>query len=202
MELTALLKLGILVLITLVLIGGSATTPGISAQANTSHVAAAGMQAEPPSQGIPPTYMEVVGQFDVRDFGTNPETGYVLQETVVMPVDGSSVESTTILKSGVLYKIKASGTFFVGGPGDGSGDAEYAQLEDPPSSLQDNCGWDPNDVDLGIGINDSINDDKKFPSWGNFESNHVYAIHFAGRGSSISLNYHDCGYGDNSALSP
>ena len=98
----------------------------------------------------------------------------------------------------MLYKIKASGTFFVGGPGDGLGDAEYAQLEDPPSSLQDNCGWDPNDIDLGIGINDSINDNEKLPSWGNFEPNHVYAIDFAGQASPIGLNYHDCDYGDNS----
>ena len=166
MKLTALLKLGVLVLITLVLVGGSAMTPGAEAQANTSHVAAAGVQAEPPSQGIPPTYMEVVGQLDMRNFGPNPETGYVLQETIIVPVDGSSVSSTMILKRGVLYKIKASGTFFVGGPGDGLGDAEYAQLEDPPSSLQDNCGWDPNAVDLGIGINDNINGNKKFPPGG------------------------------------
>ena len=197
MKLTALLKLGVLVLITLVLVGGSAMTPGAEAQANTSHVAAAGVQAEPPSQGIPPTYMEVVGQLDMRNFGPNPETGYVLQETIIVPVDGSSVSSTMILKSGVLYRIKASGTFYVGGWGDQMGDAEYADLSNPPSSINDNCGGTPDGVDLGIGINDSINDNEKFPSWGNFEPSHVYTIDFAGQGSSISLNYHDCAYNDN-----
>ena len=64
MKLTALLKLGILILITLVLIGGSATAPGVSAQANTSQVAAAGLQSQPPSQGISLTFMENIGQFD------------------------------------------------------------------------------------------------------------------------------------------
>ena len=38
----------------------------MEAQANTSHVAAAGLQAEPPSQGIPLTFMENIGQFDAR----------------------------------------------------------------------------------------------------------------------------------------
>jgi hypothetical protein len=124
--------------------------------------------------------------------------GYVLQETITVPVNGSLVSSTTVLKTGILYKIRASGTSNVGGLGDGLGDAEYANFSNPPSSLQDNCGGTPDGVDLGIGIDDSNNDNNKFPLWGNYEPNHVYTIDFAGQGSSISLNYHDCAYNDNS----
>ena len=65
MKLTTLLKWGTVILTALVLIGGSmTTTPGVEAQANTSHVAAAGLQSKPPSQGIPLTFIENIGQFD------------------------------------------------------------------------------------------------------------------------------------------
>jgi len=130
--------------------------------------------------------------------GDNVIPGYTLQETINVPVNGNLVSSTTVLDSGVTYKIQASGTFNVGGLGDGLGDAEYANFSNPPSSLQDNCGGTPDGVDLGIGINDTVNDNAKFPFWGGFESSHVYTIDFVGQGSSINLNYHDCAYTDNS----
>ena len=39
-------------------------TPGVEAQANMSRGAADGLQSQPPSQGIPLTFMENIGQFD------------------------------------------------------------------------------------------------------------------------------------------
>lgn len=86
--------------------------------ANNSDISDIGSEAGPPVQDLPPAYMEVVGQFDQRDDAPDLASGYALQETITVPVDGSSVASTTILGAGMLYEIKASGTFFVGGAGD------------------------------------------------------------------------------------
>ena len=83
MKLTTLLKCATIVLLTLlVFIGGLTTTPGVEAQANTSHAAAAGLQAKPPSQGIPLTFMENVGQFDasVRFQASNGNTTLFLTD--------------------------------------------------------------------------------------------------------------------------
>jgi hypothetical protein len=119
-----------------------------------------------------------------------PPPGFVLQETITVPVDGTSVTSATTLQSGVTYKIRASGTFTIGGPG--FGDAEYAF--DASNSSVTSVG---DSVDLGIGINDTINDNPKAPFWGNFTSTHEYTIDFLGAGSTIALNYHDSFYDDN-----
>lgn len=141
----------------------------------------------------------ITDQMAIRFFlpQASPLPGYTLVETITVPIDGSSVVSTTPLESGVLYKLRASGTFFIGGPGDRMADAEYADFSNPPSSLLDNCPPPFSDVDLGIGINDAQNDSDKFPFWGEFSQTHVYIIDFEGLGAPISLNYHDCFYGDN-----
>jgi len=131
---------------------------------------------------------------------THLTPSYILQETISVPVDGSSVTSSTLLDKGITYRIRASGTFRAGGPApgfDGLADAEYANFISPPSSLQNNCGGSPSDVDLGIGINDTVDDNNKFPSWGAYDPSHVYTIDFVGQGMSISLKYHDCNYWDN-----
>jgi hypothetical protein len=128
---------------------------------------------------------------------TDHPPGYVLQETIIVPVDGSVVMSASTLAAGVSYKVRASGTFAVGGPGDGQGDAEYANFSNPPGSLQDACGAGSAGEDLGIGINDTVNDSKKFPGWGVYSATHQYTIDARGTGARIQLNYHDCVYQDN-----
>ncbi len=81
-RITALAKSATIVLLMLVLIGGSALTPGVGAQANTSGVAAAGVQSQPPSQSIPLTFMENIGQFDasVRFQASNGNTTLFLTD--------------------------------------------------------------------------------------------------------------------------
>jgi hypothetical protein len=120
-----------------------------------------------------------------------PPPGYVLKETISVPVDGSVVESQTSLSDGVDYWLRASGVFHTGGPGDGLADAEYADFTNPI----DHCPV--GGVDLGVGINDTVNDASKSPSWGAFEVGHDYVTTVAGEGAPISLDYHDCAYGDN-----
>ena len=83
MKTTVLSKCATVVLLTLlVFIGGLTTPPGAGAQANTGDMAAAGIQAAPPSQGIPLTFMENVGQFDasVRFQASNGNTTLFLTD--------------------------------------------------------------------------------------------------------------------------
>lgn len=131
---------------------------------------------------------------------TDRPPGYTLQETISVPVDGSVVMSATTLVTGARYKIRASGTFSVGGPGDGRGDAEYANFSNPPASLQDVCGAGSLGEDLGIGIDDPVIDGRKSPRWGAYSATHEYTIGAPGSGARIGLNYHDCVYGDNSGM--
>jgi hypothetical protein len=77
-------------------------------------------------------------------------------------------------------------------------DAEYADFSNIPSSLQNNCGYSPSGVDLGIGINDQVNDNNKLPFWGDYDPSHVYTVDLVGQGMPITVNYHDCDYHDNS----
>lgn len=125
---------------------------------------------------------------------TTPPQGYFLLETIAVPSDGSSVVSTHTLQAGTAYKIRASGIFVIGGAGYGYGDAEYAFNEQNGNVSDTNV---PPEVDLGIAIDDTVNDIPKFPSWGSFNPSHEYTIDFAGAGAPVSLNYHDSLYTDN-----
>jgi hypothetical protein len=126
-----------------------------------------------------------------------PPAGFTLQELMILPVDGSVVQSQTALRQGVIYKLRASGTAVSGGPG--FADAEYS-FDINNGSLINNCGNSSLGVDLGIGVNDTLNTNNKFPFWGTFDATHTYTINFVGQGSPITLKYHDCAYGDNSGL--
>ena len=112
----------------------------------------------------------------------------ILLETISVPVNGSTVASTTVLQSGVEYVFEASGTFRIGGPGDGRGDAEYFNFANPPASLGDFSG----NVDIGLSIN---GDD---PDWGPYRPDHVYEQMFTGLGAAVTASYADTNYSDNS----
>jgi hypothetical protein len=114
----------------------------------------------------------------------------VLLESVTVPVNGTSVISTTVLAAGVTYTLRASGTFRVGGPGDGLADAEYANFASPPASLLDACTTAP--VDIGIAVNGAKR------RWGAFSPAHLYEITIDGTGTPVSFHYQDCNPRDNS----
>ena len=118
-----------------------------------------------------------------------------LQETITVPVDGSIVTSSTTLEGGIAYKLSASGSFVIGGPG--FADAEYA-FNSSFSTVVDHCFGLPSEVDFGIGVDDTIVDNVKSPFWGAFDPSHVYVVNLQGLGQPIMLNYHDCFYPDNS----
>lgn len=120
---------------------------------------------------------------------------FELLETIIVPTNRSSVVSKTRLIKGITYKLRASGSFSIGGPG--YGDAEYAYNPSFTVVIK-NCYDSQNGTDLGLGINDDTIDNKKFPYWGKFNPAHIYIKDFVGQGKPITLNYHDCNYGDNS----
>lgn len=119
------------------------------------------------------------------DCGIFPED-FSQIEKISVPVDGSSVVSTNVLEVGITYRLRASGTFTIGGPG--FADAEYAFGD---GNIYDHCNNDPDDVDLGISV-DGI-------GWGGYKSDHVYFANFVGKGAPITISYRDCNYPDNSA---
>lgn len=112
----------------------------------------------------------------------------VLLETITVPVNGSTVASTTVLVANAEYILEASGTFRIGGPGDGLGDAEYFNFANPPASLGDFSGG----VDIGLSIN---GDD---PDWGPYQADHIYEHAFTGLGATVTATYFDTNYADNS----
>lgn len=119
-----------------------------------------------------------------------------LLERVRVPCSGASVVSSTVLRAGVTYVLRASGTCRLGP--NNTGDAEYAfQTINPanPVYIIDKCS--PSGIDLGIGVNDPTVDGSKTPHWGAYSLSHVYTTGFTGNGAPITLNYHDCYFPDN-----
>ena len=129
-----------------------------------------------------------------------------LFDTFSVPGDGSVVTSNKVLTNGEIYQITASGQIKIGGPGYGDAEFGYSVKFDSIepgghasySGIINNCFNSPDDVDLGIGIDNTTNGKLKIPNWGTFTETHSYTINFTGKGSTISLNYHDCDYSDNS----
>jgi hypothetical protein len=134
---------------------------------------------------------------------TTPPPGYVLQETITVPLDGSNVTSTTSLVSGKTYLLRASGTANISTPTPGNcglTDAEFARFEpDNTCSLPGTPADSTGGYDLGIGINSPIASNTKGVTWGTtFNTTHQYTVPFTGTGAPISLNFHDNVYNDNS----
>ena len=141
-------------------------------------------------------YSDNSGAFTVEIFRlATPYVGFASQEVVTVPVNGSVVTTTSPLDKGLSYRVRASGSAVVGGPG--LGDAEYFYDQALASAI-DRCGDSPTGVDGGLAIDDLANDSAKFPQWGGFASSHVYTVDIIGRGLPINFSYHDCGFSDNS----
>ena len=120
-----------------------------------------------------------------------PIPGHTLLESLVVPVTGASVVSTNSLAAGESYKIRASGTMQTDDSPLILADAEYASFLAPIDNT--NTG----NVDLGIAINDTVNDSDKPPSWGPYDASHIYTVDFVGLGAPVSFNFHDSFYPDN-----
>ena len=118
----------------------------------------------------------------------SPRAQADLLETLNVPLHGSTANTAFITEVGQNYLVQVSGTFFIGGPGDGLADAEYYDFSNPPDSINDST----NGLDIGVAI-DGVN-----PMWGDYAPDHVYDILFVGTGESIAVSYVDDFYSDNS----
>ena len=131
-------------------------------------------------------------------FGIAPAQAALL-ETINLPSNGVTINSTEVLALGTPYTVEVSGTFQIGciGSPPCPTDAEYyvpsagGNAGDP----FDNTGFSNTPgvgLDVGVQIN-GINID-----WGPFEVSRIYSILFIGLGDTIALRINDSNYGDNS----
>jgi len=131
---------------------------------------------------------------------TTPPTGFTSQETLIVPVDGSTITSATTLQAGKSYLLRVTGTFIIASPPCPFADAEFARFEANntcvlPGTPQDFVG----PYDIGVGINSATVNNNKGITWSTtFKPTHRYTASFVGLGAPISVNYHDTFYPDNS----
>jgi len=109
-------------------------------------------------------------------------------EGLVVSVFDEETVSSTVLEAGVTYRLRASGTWDLGG-GE-IGDADWYQFA-MPQDIGDAS------IDIGIGIDDDVVDDDTQPDWGPYRDDHIYEIDFVGRGAPITARVHDCCYDNN-----
>lgn len=119
--------------------------------------------------------------------------GCSIDEAVLVPVDGSSVSSRTVVPAGLTIRLRAEGTFGIGGPG--LADAEYAFGSNPSDAI-DQC--EGSHLDVGISV-DGIGSGtpRKQPRWGPLSPSHRYEVSYTGAGRPLTLKYEDCYYADN-----
>jgi hypothetical protein len=134
----------------------------------------------------------MIDEPDQPDAEDGEQTFQVI-ESLEVPVDGSSVISTSQLAEDVLYRLRASGTYVINDFFDVEGDAEYFGFNTllPIADKQLT-------VDTGVAIDDDSVDLQKSPHWGSYRADHIYEIDFLGKGDSISVNLHDGNYSNNS----
>lgn len=102
--------------------------------------------------------------------------------------NGDMTKTGIVSEIGKKYFIRISGTFRIGGPGDGLADAEFADFSNPPYSLLD---YTDDGDDLGVTVNGVK------PRYGAYSPSHIYTYSFTGDGSIIRFAYFDIGYGYN-----
>jgi hypothetical protein len=75
------------------------------------------------------------------------------------------------------------------------GDADYYWADDLPDITRgDSAGG----VDLGLAINDTTIDNNRSPDWGSYTDSHVYETTMAGTGATLTAQFHDPEYSNNS----
>jgi hypothetical protein len=119
------------------------------------------------------------------------EKPFVIIETLSVPVDGSSIQSTVTLRAGEGYRLRALGTCVIA-PNGLRADAEYFFFDGDDDVMDASQKYD-----MGLAIDDAVVDLDKQPKWGPFVGSHVYEIPFAGTGAPIAASFHDLRPGNN-----
>jgi hypothetical protein len=125
-----------------------------------------------------------------------PSIGVSTIETLQIPVEKITVESTMTANSGDIYLLQASGAAFVGAANLGMGDAEYDDWSATGGGANNNDGA----CDFGIGVDETdICQGPRMRWWGPYRNDHVYYMLYTGTGSHVSFLYFDSNYSDNSS---
>lgn len=132
-------------------------------------------------------------RFAAQHCTTLAPSGSDLLERLALPLDGSTITTSSALELGRHYELRVWGTAPVGAPGDGLGDADYMDFSNEPASVLDSCGTT---VDFGVGVN-SPPGGAKTVSWGSYCSSHSYTMDFTGQGAPVAFTWHDCNHNDN-----
>lgn len=117
---------------------------------------------------------------------SNGSPAYVEVETLTVDADGT-VETSSTLIDGWLYRFEASGTFSAGAVWDA--DAEYAS-DDSWVTQTDSPLGDETLLELKVA--------GQFVEWGTYNSGHVYTLDYVGAGSTVSFQIYDTYYPNNS----
>lgn len=120
-----------------------------------------------------------------------PKTWQVL-ETLTVPCSGTSVTSTTVLTSTGQYHLRASTECIANTINSSASDAEYFGYN--VNQFSDSASG----VDNGISIDSTTPGDTRTPRWGNYTNTHVYEVPWTGGNATITANYWDSNYGNNS----
>jgi len=107
--------------------------------------------------------------------------------TYTVPVMGGTKDTGLVLKSGNDYMLVASGTAQIRHNPVYHADADYTRIEDNPSDITN----DAKAVNVGVGVNGGM------PSWGAYNSDHIYSKTVTGNNSTLKLRFYDSEYGDN-----
>jgi len=120
-------------------------------------------------------------------------------DTVVVPSDGSVVNSNVTLENGKQYLFEAIGTYrFVNWGDYGIADAEYAYRNDSYSLPVPSDGWTLGEDSYPSVVGLDVQVDGNNVYWGDYSTEHVYAIPHTGADSAIGFSIYDSYYGDNS----
>lgn len=172
--------------------GGSAESDGFGGAPGTSTGTATGSAtgtATGTSSGGPSSSSAggATGGGGSGGAGGEAEPEWVVVETLTVPVDGSTVTSTTVLGSAGTYRLRASGTFTISTTSNILADAEYFDFSAPPGSVTDSGTT----VDHGLAIDDSSVDLNRSPKWGSYDPSHVYVVDHPGKDLPVVAQFHD-----------
>lgn len=109
---------------------------------------------------------------------------WVVIDTLLVPGIGTVMTSNEVLESGVVYTLRASGTYQWDGP-DSVGDAEYYDIFGTPHDGAHSVDVG-NSIDIGLAIDEPQWVNKRAFRWGAYNPSHTYVKFWVGKGAPIT----------------
>lgn len=122
--------------------------------------------------------------------GGAPMPTWVLLETLTVPATTAPVNSTNVLQAGVIYRLRAIGTYVTNPTNVWEADAEYYNFA-APTDFADA-------IDAGLAIDDPVLDGVRTIHWGPYRQDHTYEADYTGQGTTLRAQVHDSVIANNS----